>query len=34
MALEPSTCQSKRGVAFDFDTADDLDALALGMSWW
>lgn len=31
---EPSECQSKRGVAFDFKDGDDLDALAPGMSWW
>ncbi|CAN0389866.1 unnamed protein product, partial [Ectocarpus sp. 13 AM-2016] len=24
----------KRGVSFDFKDADDLDALAPGMSWW
>ncbi|CAM9096280.1 unnamed protein product, partial [Hapterophycus canaliculatus] len=32
--LEPTKCQGKRGVAFDFDDANDLDALAPGMSWW
>ncbi|CAM9119621.1 unnamed protein product, partial [Ectocarpus fasciculatus] len=34
VAIEPTECQSKRGVSFDFKDADDLDALAPGMSWW
>lgn len=34
MAMEPTECLSKRGVAFDFENANDLDALALGTSWW
>lgn len=34
MAMEPTECKNKRGLAFDFKSADDLDALALGMSWW
>ena len=34
MPMEPTACQSKRGVAFDFQDANDLDALAPGMSWW
>lgn len=34
VATEPTECQGKRGVSFDFKDADDLDALALGMSWW
>eukprot|EP00752_Nemacystus_decipiens_P009999 g8915.t1 len=34
MAMEPTECQSKRGAAFDFKNANDLDALAPGMSWW
>lgn len=34
MAMEPTACHSKRGAAFDFKDANDLDALAPGMSWW
>ncbi|CAM9758145.1 unnamed protein product [Pylaiella littoralis] len=34
IVIEPTECQSKRGVAFDFQNGDDLDALAPGMSWW
>ncbi|CAM9227153.1 unnamed protein product, partial [Ectocarpus sp. 12 AP-2014] len=34
VATEPTECQGKRGVSFDFKDADDLDALAPGMSWW
>lgn len=34
MAMEPTECQSKRGVAFDFKDANDLDTLAPGLSWW
>lgn len=33
MAMEPTACQSKKGVAFDFTDANDLDALAPGCSW-
>lgn len=32
--MEPTECNSKKGLAFDFKDPDDLDALALGMSWW
>lgn len=34
IALEPTECNNKRGLAFDFQDADDLEALAGGMSWW
>lgn len=34
MTMKPSECSNKKGLAFDFPDGDDLDELALGMSWW
>eukprot|EP00904_Undaria_pinnatifida_P006640 jgi/Undpi1/3105/HiC_scaffold_15.g06479.m1 len=34
MAMAPTECSGKKGLAFDFPDGSDLDALALGMSWW
>lgn len=34
IAMEPTECNNKKGLAFDFPDDSDLDALALGMSWW
>ncbi|CAN0438173.1 unnamed protein product [Ascophyllum nodosum] len=34
IALEPTGCSNKKGVAFGFQDAADLEALSPGMSWW
>lgn len=34
MAMAPTECSGKKGLAFDFPDGSDLDALAPGMNWW
>lgn len=34
MVLEPTGCNSKKGIAYNFDSAGDVEAVSSGVSWW